>query len=172
MRCDGCCLFGTGCLAILTICLQRQLSRVSVSVVSFILCSRVYSRTKVPTMSSLSAVSECVKCGTTRKSGKRSCCARGGNWFKNCGDAGDTKFDHTWSEGIRACEGFVTSISVKSSLQVVPVDLTEPQDGYRRQKIVYSPGGMINADNTDSTDCIRLTKVFACMCVFVIIPPV
>ena len=26
------------------------------------------------------------------KSGKLSCCARGGAWFNNCGDAGDAKF--------------------------------------------------------------------------------
>ena len=38
-----------------------------------------------------------------KKSDKRSCCARGGAWFKNCGDADETKFDHTWLEGIQAC---------------------------------------------------------------------
>ena len=47
----------------------------------------------------------CPKCGVTKKFGARSCCARGGAWFKNCGDDGDTKFDHTWTEGIQACKG-------------------------------------------------------------------
>ena len=46
----------------------------------------------------------CPKCGTTKKSGKLSCCARGGAWFKKCGDGGDTKFEHTWTEGIQACK--------------------------------------------------------------------
>ena len=46
----------------------------------------------------------CLKCGTTKKSGKQSCCARGGDWFKQCGDAGDQKFDHTWAEGIQSCK--------------------------------------------------------------------
>ena len=46
----------------------------------------------------------CLECGTIKKSGKRSCCARGGAWFKNCGDVGDTKSDHTWAEGIQACK--------------------------------------------------------------------
>ena len=50
------------------------------------------------------SVSTCPKCGSTNKSGKLSCCARGGAWFKKCGDAGDTQFDHTWSEGIHACK--------------------------------------------------------------------
>ena len=31
-----------------------------------------------------------------------SCCARGGSWFKTCGDGQQS--DHTWGEGIRACE--------------------------------------------------------------------
>ena len=47
----------------------------------------------------------CSKCGTTRQSGKRSCCARGGAWFKKCGDVGDTHVDHTWAEGVIACKG-------------------------------------------------------------------
>ena len=47
----------------------------------------------------------CPKCGVIKRSrsGSLSCCTRGGAWFKNCGDEGDNKFDHTWSEGIRAC---------------------------------------------------------------------
>ena len=49
----------------------------------------------------------CPKCGDIKKSGKQSCCARGGAWFKNCGDVGDTKFDHTWAEGIQACNDVV-----------------------------------------------------------------
>ena len=32
-----------------------------------------------------------------------SCCIRGGSWFKNCGAAGNTKVEHTWYEGIQAC---------------------------------------------------------------------
>ena len=54
--------------------------------------------------SSKTLTSSCPKCGTTKKSGELSCCARGGAWFKNCGDVGDTKFGHTWAEGIQACE--------------------------------------------------------------------
>ena len=46
----------------------------------------------------------CSKCGTIPKSGKMSCCARGGSWFKNCGGAGNTKLQHTWYEGIQACK--------------------------------------------------------------------
>ena len=44
----------------------------------------------------------CQKCGTG-KSGEPSCCARGGNWFKKCGNPGDARFAHTWDEGMKAC---------------------------------------------------------------------
>ena len=47
----------------------------------------------------------CPKCGITRRSGKLSCCARGGSWFDKCGDAGDPSAQHTWVEGVRVCEG-------------------------------------------------------------------
>ena len=46
----------------------------------------------------------CPKCVKINKSGKRSCCARGGAWFKTCGDVIDTQFRHTWAEGIQACK--------------------------------------------------------------------
>ena len=46
----------------------------------------------------------CPKCATIEKSGKFSCCGRDGSWFKNCGGAGNTKLEHTWQDGIRACK--------------------------------------------------------------------
>ena len=48
-------------------------------------------------------VSPCPQCDIVKKSGLFSCCARGGAWFKNCGDPGDESFAHTWDEGIDAC---------------------------------------------------------------------
>ena len=73
---------------------------------SFVLSSRPYSHAEAPITTRVSAViisTKCAKCGTN-KAGKRSCCARGGSWFKNCGDTGDTQFDHTWIDGIQACK--------------------------------------------------------------------
>ena len=46
----------------------------------------------------------CSKCGTIEKSRKASCCGRGGSWFRKCGASSNSKFDHTWSEGIQACK--------------------------------------------------------------------
>merc|ERR1712032_355120 len=48
--------------------------------------------------------SACPKCGNMEKSGKISCCGRGGSWFRNCGSASNAKLDHTWYEGIQACK--------------------------------------------------------------------
>ena len=46
----------------------------------------------------------CLKCGSIGKSGKTSCCGRGGSWFENCGGAANVKLEHTWYEGIRVCK--------------------------------------------------------------------
>ena len=54
----------------------------------------------------------CPKCGTTGKSGKLSCCGRGGSWFGNCGNAENTKFGHTWYEGIQSCKSRQFPIAV------------------------------------------------------------
>ena len=48
--------------------------------------------------------SVCPTCGTIERSGKSSCCGRGGSWFRNCGSAGNTKLRQTWYEGILACK--------------------------------------------------------------------
>ena len=48
----------------------------------------------------------CPKCGVNKRSGKLSCCASGGAWFKNCGHGDDpVPKDHTWGEGTEACQG-------------------------------------------------------------------
>merc|ERR1719482_2005319 len=46
----------------------------------------------------------CPKCGTKKDSGKLSCCSPGGSWFKKCGSSANSNSEHTWLEGIQACE--------------------------------------------------------------------
>ena len=53
----------------------------------------------------------CPKCGSS-ESGKRSCCAPGGSWSGNCGNAVDSNFDHTWFEGIAACASEPTTAAL------------------------------------------------------------
>ena len=78
-----------------------------------------YMSTAAATTTTVTAIGRiCFKCGTIKKSGKLSCCARGGSWFKNCGDSGDSKFEHTWVEGVQACND-ITSVllSLKAQTQ-------------------------------------------------------
>ena len=116
--------------------------------------------------------SECAKCAIN-KAEKSSCCARGGAWFKNCGDGGDTKFDHTWSEGIQACKGIGGSKSVKSlqgvmrEVRVVslPVNSDQSRSSTRRQVNIYRADGMFSTGNVDCDDYVELTKAVVCICV-------
>merc|ERR1712210_249649 len=58
--------------------------------------------------------------GSVKKSRKKSCCGRGGSWYKNCGTSGNKKskkFDHTWFEGIQACKSKSASKSAAASYQ-------------------------------------------------------
>ena len=68
---------------------------------------------------SISPVPVCPKCGTSAKSGQLSCCTRGGAWFKKCGDEGDSNFDHTWLEGLQACEDVARSFSGEARAKLI-----------------------------------------------------
>jgi hypothetical protein len=63
--------------------------------------------TSVSTLSFTSKIlrkMRCPKCSTFAKSGRGSCCAPGGAWYKNCGGAANKNLDHRWSEGVEACK--------------------------------------------------------------------
>ena len=63
-------------------------------------------------------ISICSKCGTIKKSGKLSCCGRGGSWLGNCGSAGNANLGHTWYEGIQACKDRQFQATVGQQLHV------------------------------------------------------
>ena len=54
--------------------------------------------------SAITKTLKCPKCGTFEKSGRSSCCAPGGAWYKHCGGAGNRNADHKWFEGVEACK--------------------------------------------------------------------
>merc|ERR1719174_1643012 len=58
-------------------------------------------------------VVSCPRCGTFRKSGRVSCCAPGGAWFKNCGGLGSKFLNHRWSEGVKSCKPASTTTTVR-----------------------------------------------------------
>ena len=104
----------------------------------------------------------CVKCGMSKKSGKRSCCARGGAWFKNCGDAGDKKFDHTWVEGIQACEGYA-SFSVEAQVMrhvgIIPhvLNISKSRNTTKQNADIDFFSSVSNAGTRSYEDYVRLT---------------
>ena len=149
--------------------------RLSVWVVvgEYLLCdSNAHIRTETPTTTTTSLPTprlgdRCVKCGIYKKSGKRSCCARGGDWFKNCGDAGDTKFNHTWAEGVKACEGVVSLVLVESPLGAIayPLSTTQTGNGGKNRTSIRHSGGVFDAGSTDSEGRLGLAKVVVGTCV-------
>ena len=135
---------------------------------SLVLCS-LHNSTDATTTASLSTTSDssgCPTCSTIKKSGKLSCCARGGAWFKNCGDVGDTTFDHTWAEGIQACKGFVSSRLADPSLRVIP---SHPQNASQRQTNRYRAVSMANAGVQDCAECFGSPKIIVFICVLFIL---
>ena len=64
--------------------------------------TQVMATTTRPILTTIS--STCAKCGISKRSDTATCCAPGGSWFKKCGDPGDSNYEHTWLQGIRACQ--------------------------------------------------------------------
>ena len=139
----------------------------------FAWCLRTHRCTEISTTTRLSlqrGKDACGKCGTVNKSGKLSCCAHGGAWFKHCGGAGKTKVAHTWVDGVEACEGFVTSVD--TSLKVTPqrhaeviaymVNASKTLNAIQYQKNTSGGGDMFNVDATACRDWVgRANVVFA-----------
>ena len=135
----------------------------------------VRPRTTMPSVAiqtSTTARVRCPKCGTTKKSAKRSCCARGGAWFKNCGDSDDSKFDHTWVEGMQACRGLRGSDSVESQEQVMMhgvggtvygLNVSQSVNATKLHTTINSADGVSSADVDYCDDCVRQTKLVVCV---------
>ena len=113
-------------------------------------------------VSALSSSNRCPKCGTTKKSGKHSCCARGGAWFKNCGDAGDKKFGHTWAEGTQVCKALGGSASVEWPLRVMfnhagvtkyPRHTVRRRNSTQHQENMSRVDALFDAGTTVYNDC-------------------
>ena len=63
----------------------------------------------------LAGTGACSRCGTSKKSGKSSCCSPGGDWFGDCGEDDDDSFRHTWAEGIVACQSTFMTVNEHAS---------------------------------------------------------
>ena len=136
---------------------------------------------EIPEVTSPPVVSNsnrCPECGTIKKSGKHSCCARGGAWFKKCGDVEDKQFDHTWAEGIQACKSFARSNSVTQSLEAMfrhvevnnyPVETVKPRIINQHQQNISRVSSLSSTGAMDYNDCGGLGKIVVCIFVTVIL---
>ena len=105
---------------------------------------------------------------------------RGGAWFKKCGDVGDSKFEHTWSEGIQVCEGFVDSVQSADQAQVMLSRVTsnthahlnvtkQTQENTVRVENVpeheniesVGADNAFNVDTSDCKDCFKLSEIIS-----------
>ena len=129
---------------------------------------------ETPATTGLSAIisATCPKCGIIKKSGKHSCCARGGAWFKNCGEVGDTKFDHTWTEGIQACKGFGNSIVLTPPPHFIvrhgrgliyPLNTTPIRNITKQHTAVDRVGAVSDEVNAGCEQSFEITKFAICL---------
>ena len=111
-------------------------------------------------------VAECSACAVINKSGKYSCCARGGAWFNNCGRAGDTTFGHTWTEGLKACKSVASLGFGRGEITAVLLDQTIAS---QQLNIVQNRTARPSADSThsaptaNSRNCCQLPQMFLCV---------
>ena len=124
--------------------------------------------TEAPQRTNLSTFrsNECPKCATIKKSGKLSCCARGGTWFKKCGAVGDTNFDNTWVEGINACNSFADSFFTRTLAQArhdrlisQSTSTIEQRHAAQQDDNIYPPSDFSDADTADCKDHVSVPKI-------------
>ena len=114
-------------------------------------------------LSTPSSRSVCVKCGSIKKSGKLSCCALGGAWFKKCGNAGDRQFDHTWAEGVQACKSFSTTFQPPLGLMIRHVGaIVYPQNFAQPLQTVSITRQQTNVDQRDIVSSASPKVMLAC----------
>ena len=132
---------------------------------------------EAPTTTSASATGgkRCPKCGKGKKSGKLSCCARGGAWFQKCGDGDDSNFDHTWMEGIQACNNFgsllpnkgpVRSMLLHEQKTTQPINNTWLGRPFKQHANGHPTGNILKTDTSDAEDDDKITTIVALASVF------
>ena len=104
-----------------------------------------------------------------KNSKKTSCCVRGGDWFKQCGDVGDSNFDHTWTEGVQACKLLTRLFLDRAQKQVMrhhettqaQLNTTRDRNGLQEQVIVDSFSVGVSVDGSkEYCEISTITTVF------------
>ena len=114
------------------------------------------TNTQIPSPAGLptTVTPACSKCGTIKKTRERSCCARGGAWFNNCGAPGQANVDHTWTEGLLSCRGSASSFS-GAAQELLVLNATGDQHVAPQETLRYAgdANGVANVVAADCTGC-------------------
>jgi len=88
------------------------------------------------------------------KSGKKSCCARGGSWFRDCGSPKNKKRGHTWFEGIQACQTNRAQLKTLRGQQSNAAQQPNSADdiGTANSRAVVTAAQTPNASDIESTE--------------------
>ena len=131
----------------------------------FVLFSDTYVHTAVTKKANPAPVT-CAKC-VVNKAGKSTCCARGGSWFKRCGKTDDSKFEHTWDEGIKACEKPDSGVAQAQAMLSNQTNNIHQQQNGRQNSI--STGSINKVDETRTVNCrgfVRLSNAIEIISLF------
>ena len=80
-----------------------SISRIACSLTDRELIKVISSPIPVPN-NTMEIASACPKCGMFKKSGRASCCAPGGAWYKKCGKIRHNGVQHQWIDGVNVCK--------------------------------------------------------------------
>ena len=78
-----------------------------------------------------------------------------------------TNYDHTWTEGVRACENSGNLVLVKTPLGAIvnPQSTRQTRNGGKNRTNIRHSGGVFDAGSTDSEGRLGLAKVVVGTCV-------
>ena len=120
----------------------------NISGVYAFLCLIAYVQIYAPGVTMPSTVKVvCPVCGA-KKTGRISCCFRGGSWYNKCGDPGDPNFEYTWAEGNEICNSkfkilkwFAGETTVFCCFSITVICLLQQQPGQPspRQRVTNAP---------------------------------
>ena len=131
---------------------------------SFLTGLFVLLQSAAPAVTTVKPSPVCAVCGIMKTSGARSCCVRGGAWFKKCGDPGDVRFEHTWTEGVQACKQVSNLFSDKVQSQMVAN--TSRQPNIPQRNIVNHADNFVSDGLALLGGCVKLSKWSISICFF------
>ena len=117
----------------------------------------------------------CPRCGIIEGTRKVSCCADGGSWVNNCGVVGDSKFEHTWKEGILACKNVVSLRQEEAQPQIrlryetTQMNSNSEQNRSQPDIVESSVDSVFDTEIENCEGCVTLSKITSFISVVLVI---